>query len=153
MNFLFDILSIFNASIFSHINVMLKRTQWLCLFLKALIVKIATTINVPTPHPTPQKKSFPSLWRKKTRSNDVFRVNISLLTKYCTVFNFKVRIRLICYWSICLVYDNVLLIRICKILHMSFKAVTMFNNLMSVTNLDRRKTISVDFHKKKLIHV
>lgn len=151
MNFLFDILSIFSASIFSHINVMLKRTQWLCLFLKAFIVKIATTINVPTP---PQKKKIISFtMKKKPRSNNVFRVNISLLTKYCTVFNFKVRIRLICYWSICLVYDNVLLIRICKILHMSFKAVTMFNNLMSVTNLDRRKTISVDFHKKKLIHV
>lgn len=33
---------------------------------------------------------------------------------------------------------------------MSFKAVTMCNNLISVTNLDRRKTISVDFHKKKI---
>lgn len=131
---------------------MLKRTQWLCLFLKALIVKIATIINVPTP-PPPKKKIISFTMKKKPRSYDVFRVNISLLTKYCTVFNFKVRIRLICYWSICLVYDNVLLIRICKILHMSFKAVTMFNNLMSVTNLDRRKTISVDFHKKKLIHV
>lgn len=35
---------------------------------------------------------------------------------------------------------------------MSFKAVTMFNNLMSVTNLDRRKTISVDFYKKKEVN-